>query len=160
MFPLNHQEKRLDDFSQRKKKALACKLRVRVANLLLVLCGRREVLKRYQLRVAPAPTIQKSLSDIDPSFPLVCSKSQCPFCIGDETRSYEQRMGSFCRPAKMMDHVERIHLKGQDPRARMKCYHPICKSQGLVLIHLEHYKSHVQSVHGITLRANKTQRLV
>ncbi|KAF7912284.1 uncharacterized protein EAF01_001305 [Botrytis porri] len=132
----------------------AVKLRIQAANLMLALCGCREIPQRYMRRAElPAQSIiEKDLSETDPFFPLVCGKSQCPFCIGDETRSYEQRVGSFCRPAKMMDHVERVHLKGQDPGARMKCYHPICKSQGLVLKHLERFKSHVQSVHGITLR--------
>ncbi|KAF7944137.1 hypothetical protein EAE96_010541 [Botrytis aclada] len=133
----------------------AVKLRIRAANLMLALCGCREIPQRYMRRAKiPAQSIiEKDLPETDPFFPLVCSKSQCPFCIGDETRSYEQRIGSFCRPAKMMDHVERVHLKGQDSGARMKCYHPICKSQGLVLKHLEHFKSHVQSVHRVTLRA-------
>ncbi|KAK6609654.1 FluG domain-containing protein [Botrytis cinerea] len=105
----------------------AVKLRIQAADLMLALCGCREIPQRYMRRAElPAqPIIEKDLSETDPFFPLVCGKSQCPFCIGDETRSYEQRIGSFCRPAKMMEHVERVHLKGQDPGARMKCYHPI-----------------------------------
>ncbi|KAH6700012.1 hypothetical protein BKA61DRAFT_450455, partial [Leptodontidium sp. MPI-SDFR-AT-0119] len=70
----------------------------------------------------------------------------------DESKSYEERMGSFCRPANMMDHVERIHLKGRDPHAQIECYHPVCKSQRLVLQHLEHFKGHVETVHGVKLR--------
>jgi hypothetical protein len=52
----------------------------------------------------------------------------------------------------MMDHVERKHLKGKDPDARIECCHPTCKSQGLILEHLQHFKNHVQAVHGIALR--------
>ena len=51
----------------------------------------------------------------------------CPV-LRDESKIYEERMGSFCRPAKMMDHVERIHLKGRDLHAKIECYHPLCKS--------------------------------
>jgi hypothetical protein len=136
----------------------AVKRRIQAADLMQALCDCREVPSRYRLRVAlPPPTIFKEESPevgtLAPVFPLVCGKTQCPFCIGDESKSYEQRMGSFCRPAKMMDHVERIHLKGQDPEARIECCHPTCKSQGLVLKHLQHFKNHVQSVHGISLRA-------
>ncbi len=136
----------------------AVKRRIQIAELMMALCKCREVPSRYRLRVGlPPPTIfqeeSPEVGPLDPIFPLVCSKTQCPFCIGDESKSYEQRMGSFCRPAKMMDHVERIHLKGQDPEARMECCHPTCKSQGLVLEHLQHFKSHVQSVHKINLRA-------
>ncbi|KAH7418882.1 FluG domain-containing protein, partial [Cadophora sp. MPI-SDFR-AT-0126] len=125
------------------------------AGLMVTLCRRREVPRRYRLRVAlPQPPLVKEESpspDLEP-FPLVLAKSQCPICIGDESKSYEERMGSFCRPAKMMDHVERIHLKGRDPHAQIECYHPVCKSQGLVLEHVEHLKGHVETVHGVKLR--------
>ena len=139
----------------------AVKRRIQTADLMQALCGCREVASRYRLRVAPVALPLRAIfkeespevGPLAPVFPLVCGKTQCLFCIGDESKSYEQRMGSFCRPAKMMDHVERIHLKGQDPAARMECHHPTCKSQGLVLKHLQHFKNHVQSVHGISLRA-------
>ena len=129
--------------------------RIHFASLMLGLCRRREVPRRYRLRVAlPQPPLIKEESpapDLEP-FPLVLGNSQCPICIGDESKSYEERMGSFCRPAKMMDHVERSHLKGRDPHAKIECYHPACKSQELVLEHVEHFKGHVQTVHGIRLR--------
>jgi len=129
--------------------------RIHFAGLMLALCRRREVPRRYRLRVAqPEPRIVKEESPpagLEP-FPLTLAKDQCPICIGDESKSYEERMGSFCRPAKMMDHVERIHLKGRDPHAKIECYHPVCKSQGLVLEHVEHFKGHVQTVHGVKLR--------
>ncbi|TVY14767.1 hypothetical protein LARI1_G008250 [Lachnellula arida] len=142
----------------------AVQRRIQTANLMLTLCGCREVPRRYRLRVAlPIQSLVKEESpDTDPfscALPLVCSKAQCVFCLGDESKSYEDRIGSFCRPAKMMDHVERVHLKGKDPDARIECCHPICKSQGLILEHLQHFKSHVQTVHGITLREPRFVRL-
>ncbi|PVH68555.1 hypothetical protein DL98DRAFT_440978, partial [Cadophora sp. DSE1049] len=70
----------------------------------------------------------------------------------NESRSYEEKMGSFCRPSKMMDHVKRNHLKRKDPQAKIECCHPTCKSQGLVLKHLQDFKGHVQTVHGIKFR--------
>jgi Protein of unknown function (DUF3435) len=125
--------------------------RIRAASLMLSLCGCREIPRRYQLPVAlPAgPLVKVESPDIEPSspvLPLICGKTQCPFCIG------EGRMGSFCRVAKMRDHVERAHLKGRDPEATWVCDHPVCKSQGLVLKHLQHFKIHVLTVHGIGLR--------
>ncbi|KAH7364024.1 hypothetical protein BKA65DRAFT_572127 [Rhexocercosporidium sp. MPI-PUGE-AT-0058] len=108
--------------------------RIHFAGLMLGLCRRREVPRRYRLRVAlPEPPLVKEespLPALEP-FPLKLAKDQCPICIGDESKSYEERIGSFCRPAKMMDHVERIHLEGRDPHAKIECYHPACKSQGL-----------------------------
>jgi hypothetical protein len=135
----------------------AVQRRIQTADLMLALCSRREVPRRYRLWVTlPAqPVVKEESPDVDPIscvFPLVCGKTQCLFCIGDESKSYEQRIGSFCRPAKMMDHVERIHLRGKDPEARTECCHPTCKSQGLILKHLQHFKNHVLSVHGISLQ--------
>jgi hypothetical protein len=33
----------------------------------------------------------------------------------------------------------------------ISCRHPMWKSQGLVLKHLQHFKSHVQTVHRVNL---------
>lgn len=131
--------------------------RVQTAELMHALCSCREIAPRYRLRIAiPPPTVLKEeppeVGPLAPVIPLVGSNAQCPFCIGDESLSYQQRAASFCRPAKMMDHVERNHLKGRDPEARIECHHPTCRSQGLVLKHLQHFKNHVESVHGIKLR--------
>ncbi len=102
----------------------AVKRRIQVAELMLALCKCREV---PSLGIPP-PSIFKEESPeagpLDPIFPLECSKKQCPFCIGDESRSYEQRMGKFCRPATMMNHVENIHLKGRDPKAKIRVMSP------------------------------------
>ena len=137
--------------------------RIETAELLQALCGCREIASRYRLRVAQPPRalIKEESPEVGPPapvFPLVCGKTQCLFCIGDESRSYEARMGSYCRPAKMMDHVESKHLKEKDPQAKIECCHPTCKSQGLVLKHLQDFKRHVQKVHGITLREQRFVR--
>jgi len=136
----------------------AVSLRIRTADLMKALCCCREVAPRYRRRAMPAlPTSFKEESpEIDLlafDIPLVLGKTQCVFCVGDDALSYKQKMCSFCRPSKMMDHIERTHLKGQDPAALMKCHHPMCKAQGLVLQHLQHFKNHVQVVHGVRLRA-------
>ena len=69
-------------------------------------------------------------------------------------------MGSFCRPAKMMYHVERIHLRGRAPHAKRECYHPVCRSQRLVLEHVGHFKGHVEEVHGVKLRELRFVRVL
>lgn len=51
-----------------------------------------------------------------------------------------------------MDYIKRKHLKGKDPKARIEYYYLMYKSQGLILKHLQHFKNHIQAVHGITLR--------
>ena len=55
-------------------------------------------------------------------------------------------------PREDDDHIIRSYLKGRDPHAKIECYHPACKSQELVLEHVEHFKGHVEIVHGVKLR--------
>src|SRR5438045_4398387 len=114
------------------------------------LCHKREVPCRYQRQVTPLQELNLKQESPDPSpFPLVCKKTQCPFCIGDESK----RATSFCRPSKMMDHVERAHLRGIVADRKISCRHPVCQSSRLVLNNLMHFKNHVTTVRGITLRA-------
>lgn len=130
--------------------------RIQAAELMLTLCHRREVARRYRLqRKPPAQRFVKEESPEETPpfvFPLICGRTQCIFCIGDDSKSYEDRMSSFCRPNKMMNHVEGQHLKARDPQARIRCEHPICRSAGLVLNNVSHFKNHVETVHRITLR--------
>jgi hypothetical protein len=119
--------------------------RIQTAGLMLALCSRREVPRRYNPRVALPPTlvIKEESPAIEP-FPLICEKTQCIFfCTGNEKKT-------FSRPAKMMDHVE-SHLR-KEPGPTIACRHPVCKAAGLVLKTVNEFKYHVQVVHGITLR--------
>jgi len=50
-----------------------------------------------------------------------------------------------------MNHVD-SHLKNVPEVQRIFCTHPVCRSKGLILEHLHHFMSHVQTVHGISLR--------
>jgi hypothetical protein len=84
-------------------------------------------------------------------FPLVCKKTQCIICIGDDRSTYEYRTRTYATPHKMMNHVD-SHLKEVPTSQRISCTHPVCQSEGLVLQHLQHFKNHVQIVHGISLR--------
>lgn len=124
---------------------------------MLTLCRRREVPRRYRLRVnlPQQPLVKEESPDLEllEPFPLVLAKTQCPICIGDESKSYEERMGCFCRVSKMRDHVERIHLRGVLPQQPFSCRHPVCESQTpkLVLKDLQAFKNHVQRIHGVSL---------
>jgi hypothetical protein len=130
-----------------------CERRISTVDLMTALSYKREVPRRYQLQLKPRqePFVKQESPNPQP-FPLLCDKTQCPFCIGDEQKTYEERMSCFCRPSKMMDHVERIHLKGVSAEQTISCRHPVCQSNGLVLSNLMHFKNHVQSIHGISLR--------
>lgn len=130
------------------------KRRISTIDLVVVLCHRRELQRQYQPCVTPLEELLIKEESPDPQpFPVVCRKTQCPFCIRDEAKTYKERTSSFCRPSAMMNHVERTHLRGVSPDQNISCRHPVCKSGGLVLKNLMHFKNHVQTVHGISLRA-------
>ena len=99
---------------------------------------------------APAPALDPFLPASE--FPLICEKTQCIFCIGNEALSYEQRTRRFRRVSHMWDHVENIHLRGVPAEQRIICHHPICKAEGLVLNGVELFKNHVAIAHKIKLR--------
>jgi hypothetical protein len=102
----------------------------------------------------PAPALTPALDPFLPAskFPLICEKTQCIFCIGNEALSYEQRTRRFRRVSHMWDHVENIHLRGVPAEQRIICHHPICKAEGLPLNGVQHFKNHVATVHKVDLR--------
>ncbi|PQE33435.1 hypothetical protein CJF32_00011105 [Rutstroemia sp. NJR-2017a WRK4] len=119
---------------------------------MVVLSCRQEQEARYSnrsSRVYSESSEEQSLCE-DP-FPLLCKKTQCIIYIGDGRSTYKYRTRTYATPHKMMNHME-SHLKDVPKFQRISCTHPVCQSEGLVLKHLQHFKSHVQAVHGISLR--------
>jgi hypothetical protein len=146
------------DFSEDLTTKDIVKRRIRTIDLMAALCCRREDQrpKSRSIIVNPEPIKEESpdpkLSDLEP-FPILCKKTQCPICIGDERMTYERRTFSYSRPSKLMDHVESAHLCKIPEHQAISCRHPMCMSSGLVLNNLMHFKNHVQRIHGISLRA-------
>jgi Protein of unknown function (DUF3435) len=130
--------------------------KIRAINLMVALASRQEAPKRRSSPAYEAPIKEESpCPDPFPTpaeFPLVCHKTQCIICIGNERYSYAKRTRAFRRPSHMMDHVENVHLKYQPANEKVICHHPICKSKGLVLNNVNHFKNHVEVVHNIALR--------
>jgi hypothetical protein len=128
-------------------------------NLMTALASRQEFqTHKPRLALAPQVLIKKECLDPEPfpqppEFPLVCEKTQCIICIGNEQLPYKQRTRAFRRVSHMMDHVENVHLSKVSAEQRIICHHPVCKAQGLVLNHVMHFKNHVARVHKIDLRA-------
>jgi hypothetical protein len=132
--------------------------KVYAINLQIALASRQELMTR-QRRSAPA--CKDPLKEESPApapfpppdeFPVVCKKTQCIICIGNERLSYKQRTRTFRRVSHMWDHVEDIHLRYISADARIICHHPVCKAQGLVLDNVELFKNHVARVHEVDLR--------
>jgi hypothetical protein len=87
--------------------------------------------------------------------PYICEKTHCIFfCTGTTTKK------TFLRLAKMMDHVE-VHLRREQAETRsemVRCRHPMCKAEGLVLKRGIAFKNHAEMVHGVTLREQRNVR--
>jgi hypothetical protein len=125
--------------------------RVRVIDLMVVLSYRREVqCCKCSSRACSESSVEQPLPE-DP-FPLICKKTQCIICIGDDRSTYEYRMRTYATPNKMMNYVV-SYLQGVPASQRISCGYPVCQSEGLVLNNLQHFKYYVATVHGITLRA-------
>lgn len=130
--------------------------KIRGINLMVSLASRRET----RLPRLPAPREdsapqhvpeEKPTSDGE-QIPLVIDKRQCIYCVGNTALPLEVRLRKFLKPSNMMTHVENVHLKHQPKVGRFICHHPNCRHLGDFLRDLNHFKAHVQTVHGAQLR--------
>ncbi|KAJ6436177.1 ribosomal protein s17 [Purpureocillium lavendulum] len=148
----------LCDFDTNLSLKLTTDRKVRAVDLMVSLAARREVRKP----LPPTPACKWGESHASPpspeplpkmeEIPLVLGKTQCIYCVGDEQLPYVARMRAFNRASHMMDHVEKVHLRHEPTRASFVCRHPQCKHLGDFLTGLDHFKNHVQTVHGVKLR--------
>lgn len=105
--------------------------------------------------------IQMQEPDPDP-FSLLIEPNQCPDCIGDERMTLSERTFRYCRPTIRNDHFDDSHMEEREHAERrgesIRCYHLECRD--MKFQHLDHFRNHVQSVHGVPLRSSDqvTQR--
>ncbi|KEY73695.1 hypothetical protein S7711_09571 [Stachybotrys chartarum IBT 7711] len=138
-------------------------LRIEATGLMTALCNKRETVKRkYMPKKLQVDMPMKAEPPDLNQFPLLMKKTQCPGCIGDCTISQEERTFSYSRPAVMNDHFDREHIKPMKKAEQSKsiiCEHPRCRinGRGLSLRSLDHFRNHVQSVHGVWLRPERNK---
>ncbi len=135
------------------------KRRIRAINLMIALGARQEVRPRKERSITPDDDVKEESLDSLPfldadCFPLICKKTQCIYCIGNERLPFQVRIHSFCRISYMWDHVE-DHLSKEPAGQPVSCRHPVCKANEVVLNNVNRFKNHVQTVHGISLRPPK-----
>src|SRR5258706_1459817 len=89
--------------------------KISAIDLMIALASRQELQTRKP-RSVPAykDLFKKETPPPEPfpepdEFPVVCSKTQCIICIGNERLSHEQRTRTFRRVSHMWDHVENVH---------------------------------------------------
>ncbi|KAG4027417.1 hypothetical protein MFRU_030g00530 [Monilinia fructicola] len=131
--------------------------KISAINLMVALASRQEFQTRKPRSSSTFENIPKQSSTTDPlmlanEIPMVCTKTQCIVCVGNERLPYEQITRSFRRVAHMWDHVEKFHLRNRPAEEMFVCSHPVCKAEGLTLDNLMRFKNHVARVHGIQLR--------
>ncbi|KAI0436703.1 FluG domain-containing protein [Xylaria telfairii] len=128
-------------------------LRIKAVELMVALCSKRETKRNGIRRRIPAGlTLKEESPGLDP-FPLLMDRRQCPRCIGDEALSHTERAFKYCRPAVMYDHFDKKHASQLGGAKQISCNHPKCRQEALEFKHLRSFKNHVESVHGVKLRA-------
>ncbi|TQW01322.1 FluG domain-containing protein [Cordyceps javanica] len=136
--------------------------KIRAIDGMVRLAGCREV--RRPQGVSPCDASRESSPEVAESkllikpepfedIPLLLGKTQCIYCVGDKRLTYAARTRRFNRVSHMMDHVENVHLRHEKGNAKFVCRHPGCQHLGDFLTSLDHFKNHVQTVHGVKLRA-------
>ncbi|RSL47928.1 hypothetical protein CEP54_013160 [Fusarium duplospermum] len=140
--------------------------RIESIDLMVALCGKRETVRRSHTRQSAKaclsiktepPEMERETLPSPDQFPLLLHAAQCPDCIGDERLSREERAFTYCRPTVMNDHFDDQHLIRREQTERsgkkIRCEHPKCRD--LKFQHLNHFRHHVQEVHGVTLRTSE-----
>ncbi|KAH6876713.1 hypothetical protein B0T10DRAFT_520891 [Thelonectria olida] len=137
--------------------------RIKAIDLMVALCGKRETVRRKHIQQKARTTLPIKVESpgaeyrsTPNSFPLLMEATQCPDCFGDERLSLEERKFLYCRPTVRNDHFDDCHLPGRERVEHrgepIRCEHPRCKDEKFK--HLDHFRSHVQNIHGVTLRSS------
>jgi hypothetical protein len=153
----SHLQAILCDFNAHMSLEEVTSRKIRAIDGMVRLAARREV--RQPRSMASEDNTRESSPEVAPDpeperavIPLLLSKTQCIYCVGDERLTHEARMRKFKRVSHMMDHVENVHLRHEKGKASFVCRHPVCRHLGNFLTSLDHFKNHVQTVHGVKLR--------
>jgi Protein of unknown function (DUF3435) len=141
--------------------------RVEAIDLMVAFCDKKETgrtnrtqrptrVEAYIKQESPGSDTS-SEPDLEPDpFPLLMEATQCPDCIGDEQLSVEARKFKWCRPPVLNDHFDDAHLARRETAAQrgeaIWCGHPKCRQEKFV--HVDHFRSHVERVHGVSLRTS------
>ncbi|KZZ91528.1 FluG domain-containing protein [Beauveria brongniartii RCEF 3172] len=107
-------------------------------------------------QVSPESDASSELDFRPDPFPLLMETTQCPDCIGDEQLPVEARKFKYCRPPVLNDHFDDEHLGRRETAERrgeaIWCGHPKCRQEKFD--HVDHFRGHVERVHGVSLRSS------
>jgi hypothetical protein len=141
--------------------------RIEVVDLYVTLCGKKETVKRNRTRPKthselPVSSFIKLETTPEPApdrFPLLMEATQCPDCIGDKALTFHERTFPYCRSTKRNDHFDDHHLEEKEHAEihdkLIACKHPKCRKNNVKLQNVDHFRNHVESVHGVKLRPSQ-----
>jgi hypothetical protein len=69
---------------------------------------------------------------IEEPFPEECKPTQCPCCIGNVSKSYQERTKPLSRVNKLWDHVDKVHGLEVAAFADGDKLCPICEARGMI----------------------------
>jgi hypothetical protein len=104
-----------------------------------------------------ASTLERQLPPDLPDLeiiPQTYAKTQCPFCIGNESKPWPERTKCFSTANRLWDHVENLHRQELAAFATGTKICLICKARQItfVLSSIPHFKYHSLKIHHIKLR--------
>lgn len=127
--------------------------RIRIINLIVALSYRqKQEVQHSNHSSRESSEFSKKQSLCEDPFPFLCKKTQCIIYIEDDRSTYKYRTRTYTTAYNIMNHMD-SHLKDIPISQRISCTHPVCRSKGLMLKHLQHFKNHIQTIHDISLRS-------
>ena len=104
------------------------KQRIKRVEAMAAMCRRQETRRRRKPKSqeesdTPSENPEDDMIDspedtVKDIFSLVCKKSQCIFCLGDERKPYLEQMFEYSRRSKMIDEVDK-HLRKFAPNDKV-----------------------------------------
>lgn len=137
--------------------------RIEAVQLMVDFCNKKEPrnILQAQLRTQAEQSVKEepklvTISELETNiFSMLMKTSQCPSCIGDSQMPLKERTFEFCRDTVRNDHWDDRHLpeleRAEQRAEPIICKHPACGDQKFK--HLNHFRAHVKSDHGISLRS-------
>ena len=135
--------------------------RVGLIDTRVKLCKKIELRRRIQPRVLERiPAFDDGTPPVltpSETLPVECSSLQCIFCLYNPSLADRQRILEYSKANKMLDHIDKKHLKVYRLTGLISCPHPRCKNWP-TFSSLMAFKSHIAKEHGIRLRKGLTHK--
>ncbi|KAJ0126925.1 hypothetical protein HZ326_28867 [Fusarium oxysporum f. sp. albedinis] len=118
---------------------------------MVALSNKRETAKRDRIQQRTKACLSIKAEPLEIEYKVLPSPDRFPLLLHAATYLY------ILPPTVMNDHFDDQHLIRREQAERsgkkIRCEHPKCRD--LKFQHVNHFRRHVQEVHGVTLRASR-----